>query len=361
MAGKIADTTFNVGPTNDVATVDVYKEQDSKPKGSKTETAAANVGSKAVEALKSGITLKDIAKITNIENGKASIDKSAATDKLKDVTGGLDSPVASLGDALADDLLVALGFGRGEAGAGTPGLPGDGNVAGKKLTSGDIRFVYDSVQNIRKTADLSSAQGVASLLNSISGNSQLAKILDMESTFAVLGKIMQKVSELGIPEAIDMILDKLADDKERRRLLLENLRAAVMASDLYTINKAIDYVGSAGVLTRVPDIVDLLFMFYRYPPGSSVATTALRDQLINTLARIDVHWYQYERNGVWISNLQPFTYASESALALMALSPTHLVPSRIAKSYYKTSLIDLARERHPNIALAPPDLTRRTL
>jgi hypothetical protein len=204
----------------------------------------------------------------------------------------------------------------------------------------------------------------------------------------VFGKIMAKASEYGIPEAIDMLLAKMADDKERKRLLIENLKNFVYQSDLVSINKVIDYVGAQGALARVPDFVSLLMTFYHYPMGVSKPTVALRDQLAATLARVDPNWYLYNRKVVndplWsvqkrrcnspgavsdnmVSNLEPFTYASPDALALFLLPTPATAPfavvtniwyesALIAGSHLSRSLLELAREDFPFAVLETPKL-----
>jgi hypothetical protein len=364
MTGKIADTTFTTGPTDDVAAVDVYQTTDTAPKTKTTGQASAEAAKSVASTLKGGLTIKDLASATNIENGRASISKSDAKDKAMGVAGGaLGDGLASIQDAAVNDILKAAGF-KDEndlaKAAGGEGVPGTGNKAGKGLSRQDIIFTYNTVQTLKK-GDFKSATGVASMLNAIAGNDRLAGVLNLDTQFAVLGKIMQKVNELGIPEAIDMILAKMADDKERRRLLLENLRSAVINCDMYSITKAIEYVGAAGVLARVPDFVNMFLTFYKFPAGSPVATVPLRDQMINIVAAVDPAWFTAPRDAGTISDLEPFTYCSFDAEANFMLSDTHKLRMMIARSYGSVELIDLAKRYFPYLPLIPPRLAQDSL
>lgn len=407
MAAKIASSTLETAPTDDLVVSDVYSAKTSEPvnanKPSSVSAAAVDVG----KALQSNVSVKDLISATTVEDGKSSVSKDKAIDLFKNATGGPNSPLAALQGALQDELLDLLGI-ETDCLKKNPAVARENRIRELEKAIADskpeetactiktkkgsfsltgIKTIYSTVQAIRR-ADLHSAQGVAAMLNSISGNSQLAKVLDMESQFAVLGKIMAKASEYGIPEAIDMLLAKMDNDKERRRLLIENLKNFVYQSDLASINKVIDYVGAQGALARVPDFVTLLMTFYHYPQGVSQPTVALRDQLAATLARVDPNWYTYNRQTVndptWsaqkrrcnspgalndntIGNLEPFTYASSDALALFLLptpaqSPFSVVTNvwyeaaLISKDYLSRNILELAREDFPFAVLESPKL-----
>lgn len=371
MASKIAPTLTETGPKEEVAVSDVYTEKKSAPVNVKQPNRIAEAAKNVADSLKSTNNIADLAKAISVQDGKASIDKNSAKDLARAATGGTNSPLAELKSTIADELLVLAGVKDDRAlqdAANGAGLPGQGTDKAKKgfLTLTNVKVLYSNYKAISEM-DIKSATDVASLLNSISGNSQLAKVLDMESQFAILGKVVSKLSELGIPEAIDIILDKLEDDKERRRLMIENVRTFIYQSDLVSINKVIDYVGANGLLSRVPDAVNLIMTFYRYPYGQGRPTTTLRDQLKNTLDRIDANWYRYKRDNTWISNLEPFTYASQEALDLFELpipadSPftpvtnDFYVAVKIAKTYRSIDIIELARLNFPHAVLTKPRL-----
>lgn len=368
MADNIAPTTFQSGPTDSVAVADVYKAKPTAPVNNGIGDAAKSAASKAADLLKGNLDAKDLADMTTIEDGKASVNKKDSLTKVATVLGGPNGPINDLKESVIDEVLRTVGFksdkdlAAAASGAGVAGV--DGQIKTKKgwQTVSGIKLIVADIQNIRNM-DASSATGIAGILNAVSGNSALAKTLDLESQFAVLGKIMNKVSELRIPEAIDAILAKLADDKERQRLLLENLRSSVMQSDMYVIHKAIQYVGGPGVLARVPDFVELLLMFYTFPPGVSKPSLTLMNDMKAILDTVSPGWHLYSRDGTNINNLQPFTLASDDAIANFSLIDRNAFPgiyqsTVFAKQYPSKDLISSVIHDFPGIALDPPSLYR---
>lgn len=362
MADKIAATTFETGPTDSVAVADVYQNKPTAPVNNQPTNAVKDSAIAAAQALRRNTNFKDLAELITIEDGKASVKPKDAADKVADVIGGPNSPLADLTENIKDSLLKAVGFAdENELAAAAEGS--GGNVVKTKKgwqTVQGIKVIYNNVVALRNF-DPKNAGDVAKLLNGIAGNSELAKVLDLESQFAVLGSVMKKVSELGIPDAIDMILDKLADDKERRRLILENLRQFVMNSDIYTLGKAYQYVGGPGILSRVPDFINLLMTFYRLPFGTSKPTLTILNQVKGLMDNVQPNWHKYNRNGVLINNLEPFSYASQDALNLFALDPNFIIhvrvaPARINAPYRNREIIGLVIDSFPGINLDGPDI-----
>lgn len=351
---KLADTVFKTGPQDSVAAADIYTTApDSKPATAAPTDAQSNVTNQAAQLFKSKEAIGDLAKSLKIQDGKVSVDTKDLMKRIQNESGELGSPLNNLQKTLTTKILKAIGL-KDAADvakqAGVAGLPGSGNEASKKiLTIQNAKVLYGTVTTIVDSAkNLKNATDVVNLLNSISGNSTLAKLIDKEAQFAVFGNLLQQVSALGIPDAIDLLLDKLDDDKERRRLLLDNLRSLIMNSDMPSVRKAITYVGGAGILSRVPDAIPLIMTFYQFAPGTDPNNyAAKREELIGILNDIDAHWFEYSRNGTWISNLEPFTYASDDALLLCKMTTTHFVAASIGPDFRIVELVPTLQAAYP--------------
>ena len=79
--------------------------------------------------------------------------------------------------------------------------------------------------------------------------------------------IAKYASRIGMSSAADAALDGL-DAAQRLAILLNNLRFAVIGSDLHSIQLALNAVGPSGVLSRVPDFFPLFIMYYKLPTGT---------------------------------------------------------------------------------------------
>ena len=384
MASKVASTTFETAPTESIAVADVYSEKKPIPVNNAQASPAAESAKEAAESIKVSVKITDLAKAITVENGAATISKGDAMDLVKASTGGENSPLANLKSTLLDKVLKAVGF---EDGINTDccchpnpfkgiGAYGDKRAAdsnkklgtlqgpcctcfgkllkGNKLLTG-VKLIYDNYK-VLSDMDIKSATDVAVMLNTISGNSALASVLDMESQFSIMGTMLQRASELGIFDAIDMILAKMEDDEERKRLLIENLRSFIYNADLSSVNKVIDYIGANGVLGRVPEFTMLMMMFYKYPYGVDRPNIDLKNALEATLVRVDPNWALYSRDGNMISNLEPFSYASPEAIAVFALDSNYFVPTQIAKAHPSLDIVARASQDFPHAVMTKPRL-----
>src|SRR5690606_31120606 len=103
--------------------------------------------------------------------------------------------------------------------------------------------------NNKKYKDASS---FTKLVNAIVGNESLMKVLDLESEGALVGLLIKQAIALGIPKAIDALLDKISDEKLKKQLMVDSLETAARSSDLVTVNKVLDIIGVPKALARVP-------------------------------------------------------------------------------------------------------------
>lgn len=364
MSELVSNTVFGTGPNDEAAAVDVYKATAQEPvNDGKTKAGEKPAENAVMENLKK-VDPRDIANAISVKDGSVSvgITKEKALDIVAGVMGGKDA----LEDKLLEKLSKLVGYEDKKAkllASGKGMLPGgvaNGDPASllanakkkkEKLSLKEVKMIVKNVKTLRKTADLSNATGIMNALNTIAGDSTFAKALGVENQMAVFGGILQQVNALRLPEAIDMLLKKAGDDKERKRLLIDNVSYAIQMSDLYTVNKALDYVGAAGVLARCPEAVAWILGFYRFPEGQTAPTIASKNYLVSTIQRIDPKWTEYSRDGNTINNLHYFMAANASAMETLKLDPLYLVPCMIAKSYPEVSLVALGKEYYPLAAL----------
>ena len=259
---------------------------------------------------------------------------------IKDRYKNLNKNLDSLGGVVLSNVLKNSGFlgdpdviVEGLLGA-TKGRPLSEVIAYQKET---VAFVIDGTKNIIKNIkdfDPRSISDVAKMISNVAGDTELAKILDMDSEFAMLKTLNDASIKLGIPKALDYIIDKVKDDKpQMRRVLLDGLTTAIENGDINYISTTIDNVGKGFVLAQSPEIIKQLVSSYQLPADQYIETPELKDQLLSTLEKIDPKWNIYLANGVEIINLSIFESMNDTVKNLLKLDPRY-VSSVICASLY---------------------------
>lgn len=332
MASKLAATIFQSGAKDDLITTDVYNAS-TGVKNTASKTSIDSIISSSSGILKpSTLSLGTINGI--IGKGLTATSSTDITSRLISCIGGNKNAFESLTTNLKGTAIAELTSAIG-------------------IDSKNVQVLVGETSALIEGTDLKSATGILGLLSAVTGNSKLASLLDLGSEFSVIKALVLSAIAIGIPAIVDAALDHMKDEKKKKELLLTSLRQAAIASDLTTINKALDYVGADGVIARCPDIVTLILTNYKW----SAKTTAndyssLSSTLINTLNRIDARWHTTTRNGVDVSNLAPFTTASSNALTLLKLNSSLVIPCSIAPSYPKRALVASIKAKYPKCRIS---------
>lgn len=327
MSSKLAQTIFQTGAKDDLIASDVYKA-DTGVKNASSSIGLDNLISSASGALKpSTLSISTLSGI--VSKGANSFTQADLTSRLVSSIGGNKNAFESLTSDLKANALSELTSAVG-------------------IDAKNVSMLIGETKTIINSGDLKTATGISNLLTSITGNSTLAKLFDFGSEFAILKAVVIAAVAIGVPLIVDAVLDHIKDEKQKKQLLLDTLRQAAIASDLSTVNKAIDYVGAEGVLSRVPDIIEVIITNFKW--GSTVTSEQyleLSNTLINTLNRINPSWDVTKRNGVSISYLKPFAQASENAKTLFKLHDKYLTPILIAGNYPAVSLPGSIKAKYP--------------
>lgn len=316
----------------DASTITAGNPINTLPEGKSQIGLAKNVGGLLGLNKITGLTktLKDW------EKKGVSFDPAVIKERYKNLNKNLDS----LGGVVLSNVLRNSGFlgdpeeiVEGLLGA-TKGRPLSEVLAYQKET---VALVIDGTKNIIKNIkdfDPRSISDVAKMISSVAGDSDLAKILDMDSEFAMLKTLNDASIKLGIPKALDYIVDKVKDDKPQlRRVLLDGLPTALSNGDISYISTTVDQVGKGFVLAKSPEVINQLVTSYQLPPGEFIETEELKDQLLITLEKIDPKWNLHLANGVEVINLGIFESMNDTVRNLLKLDPRY-VSSVICASLY---------------------------
>lgn len=274
-------------------------------------------------------TVQGLVNLLKVDNGKISLDKTEIQKRLDNT---LNASLANISKYTKSQIT---------------------NIMANKLGTEPsvLKATIGGAEIIIEAAKANDAKSFTELLKKATGSTEIIEFLDLEAEAAILDHLLDQAIQLGIPQAIDIILGKIEDDNLKRKSILRNIRTSAIYSELNYIRKAIEYIGSEGVLSKVPDIIVLICRYYSLPkrtPSSEYDDKL--DYLLGTLSLISPTWMNTYRNGTLVSNLAPFTNASSDCEKLFmrrGLTKTNMM---IAKKYRKKSILEVASFNYKNIS-----------
>lgn len=337
---KIADTIFDTGPKDDLVTVDVYKD---------TGTVSNAEAIRRQRQLQDSGVVRESFSTELVEGARnLGIDSNRVRRSIRD-------GVAKSDGSITDRLKAATGADKSPSDALTPEMKG---IIADKLSANAyvdrdlVLAVIDGRQRSVEPDDLDDVKGVANFLNELSGNEELAQILDLEAEIAIFDTVLSKAIDLGIPDAIDTLITQSKDKRSIKRVLENNLGRLARASDLAGVRRVVNEIGRETALVREPRLIQTLLTFYQFPDNTTKAQYPERlQELKDTLNLVDPDWDIYVRNGEAIQSLEPFSYASQNALTLFTLDADYRAVALIAPSYPSQHLLAIARDNYPMTAL----------
>lgn len=325
---KLASAIFTTGAKDELATADVYGKTNSDVINQLTGLLkGGDLNQFGLGSGKSSI-VTDLMKMVKVDAGKLSLDTKGWTDRLVSEMGSGSGLLNGLSDNLKGSLTQSLHI--------TPStydkiLVGVGNA-------------YSSY----RSGDLTTARGVFNLMGRVCGDTELFKTIDLGAQANLFTGLISQAISLGVPEAIDKLLESSKDPSVTRAALHNNIETAVNAGDLATVNLIAQKLGNGRVTSQVPLAVSKLLANYKIPAGKKETDyPALWLSFKATLDNISPTWMTVERDGVSISNLAAFSKASADARKVMQTDPTLRVATLIAGSYTSRNLLEAAQKQYP--------------
>jgi len=214
-----------------------------------------------------------------------------------------------------------------------------------------VKVTMNNQETVVSAKDSQDSKALSQILSNVTGSNEVIDLFDLHAEVVVIGSLLDKSIELGIPQAAETLLAQIEDSKVRQQVALNRLKSAAIASEMKTVQTMIDNSGQAAAIAKVPDLVVLLVQYYDWGRNTTRDQYAdKRDELIATLNKADPNWYQKRRDGQWVSNLEPFSMASSDALTLFAIS-NYALEATMAPKYPKTHYRTVARKYHPRVIL----------
>lgn len=376
MAVNLIPSSFITDDDTKLAVVDVYAETKEAVSNSvfKQVDAGLNAATevtnevkqellKSVTGVKSVLTAKHPGYIiADIASGKLTKDTLLAQMGVLDKAAAIAKLKAAINPNLVNDIkgnvltgiLKGVGF-KGDSDAlvkGILGLPGGKTPVNVLLDANPkLKLIYGEAEHLRDLKDVKSATDVFNLMNQLSFSPEIIKALDMESQMATLDTVLDFCVKFNIPEGIDKTVNYFEKRSEKRKYALKNAQKAAEGGNLQLINRILELAGADALMSNTPLAINKILMGYRLPAGMKTITQQEAELLRDTLASLNPNWHQYQRNGIWISNLEPFQVMGADAVKAFKLLNMFTVEIGIAKTYPKTSLVALSKKRYPRAAI----------
>lgn len=330
---KLAATLVTTGPQDDLLVVDAY---DFTPKEilSKFTGKLSSLGKDSFDSLRGGgglaRTVAGMLKATT--SGGLKLDTKELKSRLTGLVGGRAG--------LTNSLLGSFGETLSEVAGTDPNLLRDTYV------------VIDGLGKRVKSDDFLSTRTLFDAIGAVVENENFATVVDSSGRAALLAGIYRESIRQGVPEAIDLIIEK-ANESDRSAVVALSyvVTDAVFSGNLKAVNTAIDKLGRDNILARHPTAVQIVLSSYSFPAEMRVEERA--QEFVNldtTLRRLDPHWGTYRRGATYVPDLSAYTHLSADARTLLLYHGDRQGPVSIASHYTHAPLLALARSMYPQVA-----------
>lgn len=380
MVSKIASTSFQTGPDDSVAVPDVYSEiVSTTPLNSVVKTAdvikdkagniLSDVSKEAIALAKDSISYatdpKELTKIVvdGIATGKLDFSKltdiptskEEALELLKGIAGdniGELNKLKDLKGPLLNNLIESTGFSGAPLAIikGKLGLPGGATPVDALLDENPkFKMLFNSAAKIKANGDPNSAKGVTAMLGAVLGDSTIGSVLQLDKEFSALQKILDKAVVLGIPGAIDRTLAKFDAIEEKKQLSTKLLSSISNTGTLSDINSLLDHADINAVVAKNPNLISDILANFRLPDGTQFPTVSLKNELVDTLVRINPLWDKV--SGFSYAQLDVFRTISDDGYKTLLLDSDLAIAVTLSREYGSVSFDFLVRRDFPKLAI----------
>lgn len=330
----LASTIFSGGGKDELAAADVYSETTNTDETLSGFKSTINKSADRVGDLvkNSGMNAADLAELVDLKGG-VGIDSDALARRMGSLTGYRFDSLSAFAESVKSDALSGIDKWTGLE------LNGLVDTAGKfwPLVNGDV----------------TDARELFAIISDVAGDEYLNKFLDIGAQAGFFGALIDKCIEFGIPDAIDVLFQKIEDEDMRKEMLIQNLERAARAGDIETLNEIKKLIGPQEMMARCPEIVQFVMAGYRIRDRTVVPNYREHyDKMVSLFNELDSQWC-ITSMGVHsrVSKLDVFTTANDMSLEIFSRVGDYIPEALIARSYPISNLKSLAKQAWPKIAL----------
>lgn len=196
--------------------------------------------------------------------------------------------------------------------------------------------------------DISSAQGLVSILQRLTGDKDILKYIDMEAEASLLSGLLGEAVKLGIPQSVDTIIREATSEETKRKVISENIYAIVFSGNLDTVQRLTQYMTPEQVRAKYPNFArDFLAQYTLTPNDTTDKYPELKTKIITLFNSIDPNWDKSLRGTSYIPSLAPFTKASDDATKVFNTSASYRSALVLAKKFTSVDLRSWIKKHYP--------------
>lgn len=349
---KVAKSFFEMGPDDELVTVDAYNERVSSYETvevSEAEGAAPEksevADEKALKEKKKEADKAAAAKASKSADAKA----EEAMGELGKMTGETNNPMAGLTEEEQAIVKKALAEAEVE----------DGYVVGNKDLGTTVitptgEFGLDEEGNVRTKAGLK-------VFANIMGDSFICGIIEESGKITSATKALFDLSlDIDIVECISELINQAKSQKLRKELIRQAGAGFAKKGQMHGLAKLLENVGPEEIEGGDVEIVPTVLTNYRRPKTVPDATAptgkreatpnddpVLYTQMDETLSEFDPNWGYYNRDGEWIPDMAIHRKLSPDASAVMSTDRQRRADIGVAQVYHPKDRRKKAEDAYP--------------
>lgn len=332
MRTTLSSTVLTTGPAQDLMVKDVYDV--TGPSGNTAvRDVLAGIKDTTINALRSTPAMAEqlAALVAQAKTGQVSPDmiKQRLTSMvagrgglLDNMTGGLTRAITKgigMSPALANQVLITVRAGV------------DGVVSG-----------------VNRVKDLYSTQNVINLMQTVLNDRGLVQATDLGAEAALLSGVLGEAVKLGIPQSVELMMQRASTEEVRRLIASQNIGAALYSGNLDTLESILSHVSHATLKASYPSWArDFLNHYTLQPTDKANDYPTIKDRMITLFVQVDPHWDSVLRNGAWMPSVASFVTASEDAKKVFLSSAPYRTAIVIASVYKPKDIKSWIKSNYP--------------
>lgn len=185
---------------------------------------------------------------------------------------------------------------------------------------------------LKSVSNIDLVNGMNALLDEVKDSEFTTGTIDLLSQSVMVGEMAAMSIELGVAEFVDPWVD-MAHDSVKDVVWSRVGAAAILNSDLDTLNKSLDNHGSMFLDRYIGNPITGLLKNYKYKAEDSLEDSF--GSLRSTLEKMDLKWDTREIGNSDLINLDVFKDLSEDAKIVMATNPVYRPVAQTANMIYE--------------------------
>ncbi len=260
--------------------------------------------------------------------------KQAAADYFEDTNLGTDDLMPALNESISNDsdgltmdftdskkrVESAMGMTGGTNGLSNKQKNSIGSALSSLSGTKDSKLLFGDVTKVFESGgDDLTASSLIDTINTVSGRSDVFKLLDLEAQAAFILGVSDTLIDWGIPELLDTLIDNLQDSKLKNEMLEENARRASRKGDVGQTKHFCDKMGQGRAYNIHRELITNLMKNYKIPKGNTVSKATLGGTLLSFFKWLNGNWDKdpYDES---ITCLEFYTFANTNAEQVLRLT-----------------------------------------